>query len=240
MAGLRAVSRGAEGYLAVGGDTDRAAAWFSPTGDSWTKVGAEFPVGDFWDVTSSTAGGFVVVGQDRSERDWNAMAWVVSADGVDWSPAEANDALAGPGEDHIRSIWSFARGYVAFGHEVDARDRPCHLCHLNPESWRLYTSPDGLEWARRVIDFERAGEPGLTEYDAIEPWGDGLVAVGGGTDSQLHAWLSSDGIAWKTVGDSVTLGLEGRPSVNDLLVTDDGLVIAGQGRDAYVAIGSAP
>jgi hypothetical protein len=239
-AGFTAVSGGANGYLAVGSDFGRAAAWLSSTGQNWTKVDVDFPAGEFWDVARSLDGGFVVVGEDRSEGDWDAMAWVVSSDGAGWRPAESNEATAGPGDDDITRIWSFAGGYVAFGHEIDPPERPCGPCRDVRESWRLYTSPDGIEWARDEIDFATApGEPVLTEYDAIEPWAGGLVTVGRGTDSQLHTWLSADGIAWRPVGEPVRLSPEARRSVSDLLVFESYLVIAGSGRDEYVALASA-
>jgi hypothetical protein len=237
-AGFTAVSDGADGYLAVGSDAGLAAAWFSPNGQTWTKIEADFPAGDFWNVTRSPDGGFVVVGEDRSEGDWNAMAWVVSPDGVGWRAAESDDALAGPGDDDISRIWSFAGGYAGFGHEVNPPDRPCGPCRDLSATWRLYTSPDGLAWTRFAIDFETAGEPYLIEYDAVEAWADGLVAVGSGSDGELHIWLSSDGTAWSSIGDPI--GLAGGPArgVADLLIYNDTLVVAGSGRDEYVAIAS--
>lgn len=240
-AGLTAVSGGTEGYLAVGTDQGRAAAWFSPDGDGWKPVGPEFPEGDFFDVTQSSDGGFVVIGQDRSGGDWNAAAWVVSAIATDWRAAEPNHAIAGPRTEVLARVWAFDGGYFAFGHELDPRDRHCGLCPLNPETWRLYTSPDGIEWARNAIDLDR-DEPVLMEYAAIEPWDDGLMAIGRGSDGVLRIWLSRDGVEWAPVGVPVDLGAlaADEPDVTDLMLADRFILISGvRIGGGYVAVGAA-
>jgi hypothetical protein len=142
-------------------------------------------------------------------------------------------------------LWSFAGGYLAFGQELDPDDRTCNACSFDRESWRLYTSPDGLTWSRHVIDFESAtGDPILAEYSAIEPWADGLIAIGRGTDDRVWVWQSSDGLQWRPIGKPVALGpLSGaEPTVADLLVVDRQLVIGGYllSDDGYLMIGSAP
>lgn len=241
---MLAVAAGADGFLAVGSDLDHEAAWFSSRGETWTRVGPEFPTGRFWDVTHSRDGGFVVVGTDHSPEGWNGAAWVVSPDGQDWRPAKANREIAGPNADHLRRVWSFAGGYVAFGQERDPDNPDCLTCAFDRENWRMYTSPDGLTWKRHDLDFEPAtGEPVLVEFTAIEPWADGLIAVGRGTDQQVRVWLSSDGITWAPVGNPVALGplAATEPTVADLLVADRQLVIGGSlGSDGYLVIGSAP
>ena len=241
QSGMAAVGGGTAGYLAVGSEQERAAAWFSSDGLGWKPVEAGFGEGNFWDVTQSPDGGFVVVGQDRSRGDWNAAAWVVSPDAADWRAAEPNDAIAGPGAEDIARVWAFDGGYFAFGHALDPRNKFCGLCPINPETWRLYTSPDGIEWAQHAIDLDQA-EPVLLEYTAIEPWGDGLMAVGRGSDGVVRTWLSGDGAEWRPVGEPVDLGAlaADEPGVSDLMLADQFILISGGLiGDGYVAVGAS-
>jgi hypothetical protein len=243
--GLVAVAAGTDGFLAVGSDHGRQAGWFSPEGETWAMVGPDFPAGRFWDVTPSRDGGFVVVGTDQVTRNWNGAVWVVSPDGQDWRPAKATKSIAGPNADHLRRVWSFAGGYVAFGQERDPDNPDCLTCAYDRETWRMYTSPDGLTWKRHLIDVEPAtGDHVLVEFNAIAPWEGGLMAVGRGTDGHVRVWLSSDGVAWTPVGEPIALGplVATESTVAALLVADRQLVIGGflLTDDGYLAIGTAP
>jgi hypothetical protein len=261
VAAFHAVAAGADGFLSVGQGPGGATAWFSLDGTTWAEIERDFPDGVFNDVVASPSGGFVVVGVDTSERDWDGFAWTGSSDGRDWQAAEPADALAGPDDDDLHRVWSYERGYLALGEHGDERlkcddgsaliaSAGSMLAH-GPCWWHephVYTSSDGHQWRRFAIDQEiRPGAPpSLWEFSAIEPWGDGLIAIGTGTDWKMRVWVSDDGVQWTGIGDP--LSLEGAPireqgqswAVDDLLIAGGRLVIGGAGpaSDGYVMIGT--
>ena len=221
-----------------------------------TRILADFPEGVFNDVVASPSGGFVVVGVDTSERDWDGFAWTVSSDGRDWQAAEPGDALTGPDDDDLYAIWAYERGYPALGEHGNERltcdGGSAFIASTGPmvahgPCWshepHVYTSNDGHGWRRFAIDPE---EPAPWEFTAIESWGDGLIAVAAGKDFVVRVWLSEDGIEWTPIGDPVRINDQPAPvdyqrdTVNDLLVAGDRLVIGGtlDSGDGYVMIGT--
>jgi hypothetical protein len=260
----RTVAAGPDGFLAVGSDHQRAAAWFSSNGDSWESVGGSFPKGSFEDVAASPDGGFVVVGTDTSRRGWDAVAWRVSSDGSDWSPANPSDALAGPEDEQMYRLWGYNGGYLGFGQQVDTQERiDCYqgagaqvgstvpielarVCYWGYSSWRLFKSENGDAWERIDPEVETYvfGDPYFWEFQAIAPWGEGLIAVGAGTDWQIRVWTSLDGVEWEAVGDPVLVNGQPAPAeyqsnaVDAVLVDDGRLVIGGEleTSDGYVMI----
>lgn len=255
-----AVAAGADGFLSVGQGRLSAMAWFSRDGTEWTQIERDFPEGVFNDVVASPSEGFVVVGVDRSERDWDGVAWTVSSDGRDWQAADPADALAGPDDDDLHQVWAYERGYLALGEHGDERltcdDGSALIASAGPmvahgPCWwhqpHVYTSNDGHHWRRFAIDQETlpGAPPSLWEFSAIESWDDGLIAIGTGTDWKVRVWVSDDGAQWTAIGDP--LSLEGAPirdrgqswAVEDLLIARGRLMIGGAGpaSDGYVMIG---
>lgn len=256
VAAFVAVAAGADGFLSVGQGPRGAMAWFSADGTEWTQIERDFPEGVFNDVVASPSGGFVVVGVDRSERDWDAFAWTVSSDGRDWRAADPSNAIAGPDDDDLYRVWAYERGYLALGEHGDERltcdGSSALIASTGPmvahgPCWSheqyVYTSNDGHHWRRLAIDEDG---PAPWEFTAVEPWGDGLIAVGAGRDFVVRVWLSDDGIQWTHLGDPVHINGQPAPldhqrdTVNDLLVASDRLVIGGslESSDGYVTIGT--
>jgi hypothetical protein len=229
----------------VGDEQSRAAAWFSPTGQEWTRLEVDLQSGWFEDVAAAPDGGYVVVGIDISEGESKATAWRVSRDGLDWQQAEQSDAIGGQGEDHPYYVQSYAGGYGAFGLHADPGDTiSCKGCYWDPELWRSYTSLDGINWNRNDIGGGAQLTPLFPWDGAVEPWADGLLAIGRATDRTRRVWLSGDGVDWTPVGERVVLAAPSGDSadVSDLLVADNYLVIGGfTGEGGFVMIGtSAP
>jgi hypothetical protein len=239
---FEAVAAGRDGFLAVGGIGEnghsRAAAWFSETGRGWTRVEGHLPLGYFSDVTAGPDGGFIVVGVDQSDADWDAAVWVVSADGLEVRTAGASPALDSSDDDYLYYVSSFVGRYVAFGQVTPRSGRNCLEC-WDPSWWRTYASGDGITWNSSVISGNDGIDPPVPGDAPVESWDDGLIAVGRGADPTRRVWMSSDGVAWTAVGDPVTLPGPNGPfaGVADVLVADDRLVIGGAlGTAGYVSI----
>lgn len=240
---LHAVAASDEGFLAVGSDTGRSAAWFSPNGQTWRSIDDNsLGKGRLSDVTyASNLRQFVVVGVDASRKPTDGAAWTVSSDGAVWSKAETNEAIASAWDDELQQVWAFAGGLLAFGSQRDPNE-PIVCPGCGTDSPRLYTSLDGITWTRANVQADTAQDsPTLVDYTAIEPWHNGLIALGRGTDEARHLWLSVDGVKWTAVGDPVTIEtqFDRSATVADLLVADNWLVAAGYllSDDGYVLIG---
>jgi hypothetical protein len=246
---LGAVAANELGFLAVGNRRNSMAAWFSADGRGWHPVGEGLGAGSLHDVVVLSDGRFVVVGVDESDRDWDAASWIVSADGSQWSPAEPNEALAGPNDQLLWRVWSYRGGLLGLANHHVTEDRincdgPCI-----DDDWHLYTSEDGTLW-RDAAKAATAGQPSppleFWEYSAITAWDDGLLAVGSGTDWQVRVWYSADGLTWEPIGDPLLVNGELQPGYNRdtihaLLVDGDRLIVGGYlevlDLDGFVMIG---
>lgn len=254
--GVQAVAAGPDGFLVVGQHLRRATAWFSEDGTTWRSVGGDsLPDGRLYDVSTVADGSFIVVGVDDANPDHDAVVRLVSADGSTWRSAKLADGLATNEDDIVSEVWPYEGGFVAYGVQQDAARR--HHCgrvggECFPHDWpRLYTSPDGLSWEGFGDENElytpaltTSEGPRLWEFDAVVPFGDGLLAAGSGTDFKVRLWTSRDGVTWDPMGDPILIaGHEAPPdyqvdTVRDLLVTDDRVVIGGElgGSDGYVMV----
>ena len=123
---MRGVAGSASGYVAVGndhsgGDWD-AAAWTSPDGQVWTRVPHDEAVfgGDpdqQMDSVVLTDVGFVAVGHEETDEDWDMAAWT-SPDGFAWSRVPHDEAVfGGDGNQEALSVAATQTGVVAVGFE---------------------------------------------------------------------------------------------------------------------------
>jgi hypothetical protein len=177
-----------QGWVAVGGDNNRAfAARGSPGGD-WTVVelpsnanpSIEYELEDGLGTVSgpcSGTGRAVTVGADGTlvavgpcvpleALDAYATSWV-SSDGLTWSQTTVPDGLERPA--WMRTVAWTGNQYVAGGWLFE------------PDSPLVWTSPDGLTWSRTVI----SEAPGGVQDIAV---GDGTQLAVGGWDTALM-WI---------------------------------------------------
>lgn len=119
-----------------------------------------------------------------------------SADGVTWKFGSGRFQLPALGTDEVKvtSVVATADGWLAVGR----RDATCNLdCGLEPLRAMVWTSHDGLTWAR-VADqasFAKAGMTGVTRL------GSKYVAVGLAVKRAVM-WTSPDGSTWTRVPDA--------------------------------------
>ena len=149
-----------------------ARVWISTDGIKWDKVDAASFGGPGWQYISAVvatptgliaAGGYIL-GQPGLHND--AAVWT-SDDGVTWERVVA-PALGGSGAQHISALVLDLEGVVAVGYDTTAGG------YRLPAVW---TSPDGLIWARNLgSGLEEPGHRWMNSA-AIGPLG--LIAVGG-------------------------------------------------------------
>ncbi|MGI9658761.1 MAG: hypothetical protein ACR2OD_07625 [Gaiellaceae bacterium] len=179
-------------------------------------------------MNSVSAGGpgLVAVG----EEGFDAAVWV-SEDGAAWSRVPPEDALLGGADDpweRMMSVTRFGTGLVAVGFAEDA------ATGLGAAVW---TSADGVRWARVLDDEAALGGPGGQTMLSVTAGGPGLVAVGWdqplGRDAAV--WTSADGVSWSRVEhDDAVFGGLGYQSMSAVIAGGPGLVAVGRDRTGPV------
>lgn len=124
------------GYVAVGtqstddgdgGADQRAAAWFSPDGITWTRIAHDPAVfGDYEDNLSMSAvavgpSGFVAVGAAGSDDEQHGVVWT-SPDGIAWARVPDDPTFAGRNGAWMGDVIATAEGFVVVGAEEDHTD----------------------------------------------------------------------------------------------------------------------
>jgi hypothetical protein len=115
------------GFDRSGGDFADAAVWTSPDGVVWSRVPHDEEVfgGDAnqqMDDVVMTESGFVVVGLEETDEDWDAAMWT-SPDGVVWSRVPHDEAVfGGDANQQVLSVVSAGSGMVAVGDEESGGD----------------------------------------------------------------------------------------------------------------------
>jgi hypothetical protein len=241
-ASIYGVTAGGPGLVAVGDAGGDAAVWTSVDGVKWVRVAhdeAVFGGTGVQEMKAVTAGGpgLVAVGWDgpREEHSVNsadAAVWT-SVDGVTWvRVAHDEEIFGGDRGREMRSVAVGGPGLVAVGREhFPAADH-------NAEVAAVWTSFDGVTWARVAHDDEVFGGTGVQEMNSVVAAGPGLVAVG--LDERLDdsreglttaaVWTSVDGIAWERVpyDEQVEFkGFAGDKAMISVTATDAGLVAVG-------------
>ena len=249
------VVAGGPGLVAVGsddsgGDVD-AAVWTSPDGVTWSRIPHDEALfggpGDevIQGVAMSGAVGLVAVGIDRFEEDADAAVWA-SIDGVTWSRIPHDEALfGGSGDQVMQGVAVFFSSIIAVGFDASAGG-------VDAAVW---TSPDGMTWARVVSSDSVFGGTGNQEMSDVStiaserPNGENFVqvfalAAVGSDDSSgdvdAAVWTSPDGLTWTRVVDpGGEFGSGNIQSMNEVVSGSPGLVAvgsdkSGRGRDAAV------
>lgn len=124
------------GYVAVGtesiddgdgGADQRAAAWFSPDGITWTRIAHDPAVfGDYEDNLSMSAvavgpGGFVAVGAAGRDDGQHGVVWT-SPNGIAWTRVPNDPTFAGRNGAWMGDVIATAEGFLSVGAEIDDSD----------------------------------------------------------------------------------------------------------------------
>jgi hypothetical protein len=242
-AGMRDVTVGGPGLVAVGEGDDGAAVWTSADGITWSRVARDYSVfgggPTMFSVTSGNSGLVAVGGEDgpgdEGDGFGDAAVWT-SADGFTWSRVTHDESVfGGEGQQQMVSVTAGGPGLVAVGWDTSEGTADA----------AVWTSVDGISWSRVPGDEGVFGGPGEQTMSSVTVGGPGLVAVGSdgfydGVDrGQLGSWrrdflgdaavwTSADGITWSRVPHEATVfGGEGNQWMDDVTVGGPGLVAVG-------------
>lgn len=226
------VAAGGQGAVAVGtdesgGDSD-AAVWTSPDGITWTRVAhdeAVFGGDEYQGMWAVAAGGpgFVAAGTDASGGDGDAAVWT-SPDGTTWTRVPHDEAVfGGSGGQWMFGVAAGDLGVIVVGSDDmggygDAA---------------VWTSTDGLTWARVPNADGVFGGPGYEMMSGVAIGDFGLVAVGsawfGPEWIRAAAWTSRDGETWTRAPDAPALvGNDAKSvSMRAVAVSGTGVVAVG-------------
>jgi hypothetical protein len=210
-----------DALVAVGGvpGADAAGVWRSSDGETWTRIGGEFPQTFFWAIAEGGPG-LVTVGWIRDDTGApNLAVWTSADGGATWD--RAPDPEGSDGQE-ATDVAVLADGSLAM---VGSS--------LHGGMGRVWHSTDGVAWDL----VQELGDP--LHARSLVPTPAGLLALGGGDDMGGRAWVSADGRAWQPLGDPI----EGAYLAAALPLAD-GLLVAGAtqsgtletGIDAYAAI----
>ncbi len=230
------VGSSSPGLVAVGMDSgvNGAAIWLSPDGTTWTRV-PDQPDFDRGLMTGVIEGPATMVAVGYVELLGGDDAAVWTGDGLTWSRVPNDPAvLGGAGDQVMHDVCAGGPGVVAVGHEVPAGE-------ANPNA-AVWTSPDGVTWARVPHDEAVLGGQGEVYMVGVAAGGPGLVAVGwddSGGDRDAAVWVSADGLTWSRVHHVEGLfGGPGNQVMNSVTVGDGGLLVA-VGHDDGAAVDGA-
>jgi hypothetical protein len=195
---IRAIVATDSGFVAVGsvspsGGSPGPAVWVSLDGAVWTRVPADGIAqagatgGREMYAVSWSDGVLVAVGRDTTSG--MAVVWRSGDDGWTWTRVRDAD-FGGPGTfdlayAEMHSVAHYEGGVLAGGLVVG-------------QSWdaAVWTSPDGVTWARVAADDTVFGEAGDQYVSSVTAFEGGLVAVGydGSTgDADAAVWVWSVG-----------------------------------------------
>jgi len=141
-----------------------------------------------------------------------------------WSRVDDDPVLGGAGDQGMLDVVAVGSAVLAVGYDYSGGDGDA----------ALWTSEDGVTWARVPHQEAALGGAGDQEMDGVAVGGTGLVAVGGewlGDEADAVVWTSPDGLAWNRVPhDETVFGGAANQLMTDVVAAGPGLV--GVGYDA--------
>ena len=238
--GMRDVTVGGPGLVAVGEADDGTAVWTSVDGMTWSRAPHDESVfggaNAIWSVTRGGPGLVAVGGQSgpEHERDEDEAAVWTSVDGIIWFRVPHDEAVfGGEGQQQMMSVTAGGPGLVAVGWDTSG-DTP---------DAAVWTSVDGITWSRVPHDEAVFGGQGEQQMNGVTVGGPGLVAVG--SDGFLEfdkgqltdyddftgvaaVWTSVDGLTWSRVPtEEAVFGGAGNQWMNAVTSSGSGLVAVG-------------
>jgi DNA-directed RNA polymerase specialized sigma24 family protein len=240
--------------LFVLSDTEEETApSISAAANGWSRILNEHDVfggSGYQRMEAITDGGLglVAVGFDTSEEGQRAAVWT-SVDGSIWTRVPDEGTDFGTADNEVmRDVTAGGPGLVAVGsicretqveyYEDGYQDE---YCVDGPAA--VWTSDDGVTWARVPHDESIFGGKGEVEMTSVTTGGPGLVVVGSersidegwydegwyGVESETAVvWTSVDGITWS------------RLALGDAVLDGDAMQSVTRGGPGLVAVGSAP
>lgn len=198
-----------------------AAVWVSDDGSTWTRIAPDQFVADttrLIDTVASRGTAVVGAGFSHTATSVDAAVWI-STDGLRWRHVES-EVLQSPVAESITTLAATRSGFVAMGPSgVDIA---------------IWTSANGTDWVRIAHDPDVFGgtlQDHLT-VTSVEEFGRGLVAVGHvNTKDDLEdavVWISSDGVTWARLSDSVVFGGPGQQMMESVASFAGFLVVVGR------------
>ena len=166
--------------------------------------------------------GLVAVGTEYTEAEGDVAVWT-SLDGRAWSRVPHDESVfGGEGLQYPLGVAAGGPGLVAVGVDEAGGD---------PDA-AVWTSPDGLVWARVPHDEAVFGGNDLQTMTSVTTGGPGLVAVGAdgsGGDWVLAVWTSPDGLNWERLPlNGAALGGSSGQRAEQVVAWSGGLVAVGE------------
>ncbi len=218
-------------------------AWASTDGLRWEPVtGERVEASRLYGVTA-TQDGFIAVGNEWTaspeewpEGDYEARVWRISPDGATWRLDRGGD-LSGRTFDTLTDAWAFGDTALAIGThgEADAYHECIRLyggdCGTQWGVETAYRSVDGAPWQREYAVEEVGGEQPRLSFARggadIEPWRDGLLALGLDGESPLALHASTDGLTWERSSPRKQLPELGHGFIGTFFVDGDLAIVSG-------------
>jgi hypothetical protein len=181
--------------------------------------------------------GLVAVGSYESEgdygyRDEDAAVWT-SVDGLTWTRVPHDEAVFGgrhPQDSLATNCPQSMYGVVVGGPGLVAVGSESYSVGMEANA-TVWTSVDGLTWARVPHNEAVLGGPDNQVMQAVAAGGPGLVAVGydeAGGDRDAAVWTSVDGLTWTRVPhDEGVFGGSGAQWLSGVAARGPGFVAVG-------------
>lgn len=173
---------------------------------------------------------------DLTEGDYEARVWRISPDGATWRLDRGGD-LTGRTFDTLADVWAFGDTALAIGihGEPDAYHECIRLyggdCGNQWGVETAYRSVDGTPWQREYAVEEVGGKQPRLSFAGggadIEPWRDGLLALGLDGESPLALHASTDGLTWERSSPREQLPELGDGFISTFFVDGDLAIVSG-------------
>ena len=215
-----AMTAGGPGLVAVGSSVNDAAVSTSVDGITWTRVPHDEAIFGNARMTGVVAAGpgLVAVGAAGPGGSENAAVWT-SIDGRTWTRVPHDEAVfGGDSRQGMTSVTTGGPGLVAVGSDQSGND----------EDAAVWTSVDGITWARAPDDETVFGGADRQQMASVTAAGPGVVAVGH-DEGRAVVWVSEDGITW--IRAPIDPSMSDQWSMNSVTAGGPGVVAVGHDGD---------